>query len=318
MLLSLISCLIKSLAIKKFWLNQSDFLAIVNFVHNQNEDFHNISIKSKQMSSRLSRKSSVCLICVFYTAMVLTNLGISRGLEGSTFATTPNSQEGKKLSVMWWVQKMEQAGRYNFFLTERNTTKLGCNIGTGLIAIPALAGFIFRNVAGSFGDLFLLMGVLTLWTSAKDFNEALKEKVGKMEAKWEMVEMNWRRLQMLTKLINKAYGSNVTVFIAEVVVYYAISFNQVFIEGTGSIGEELSAMIRLVLYFGSACFILLLAADVGHQVQELKTWFGREGNRRQVKQDYIFVMLNEVDTGAVAIRGHDVFPVTYTLVANVS
>ncbi len=47
-------------------------------------------------------------------------------------------------------------------------------------------------------------------------------------------------------------------------------------------------------------------------------WLSEEGNRKQVPYDQLVVILNEVDTHVIAVKGNGVFPVTYGLAANVS
>ncbi len=249
---------------------------------------------------------------------------------------------------------MEVAGQYNFFcISSHNSGDRDGGLSQTLIAIPSLMGFIMRHVLGSYGDLFLLMAVLTLWTATKSFALILEcspheeylmsvfmSKVQVItlsrhpnykctgllaagrETKWGKVKNYLKSLKILSKLINQVFGSNVTIFLLEAVVYYATSFDQVFIESHrvdgGSGHQEYGAMIRLIFYFTSACIILLLSADVCHQMNRLKEWLGQEENRAEVPQDCLMMILNEVDSGLVAVRGNDIFPVTYTLVANVS
>lgn len=355
MLLALLSFLVKGITVKKLWFNQAGLLDIVNWIAKNDECDGTpalpVVVKRKMW---ITQKSAIRLICSLYTVMVLTNLGIGRGLHGSSYGTDGDNEAW---SLEWWWRKMEVAGQYNFFCISSHYSPVGGSGGGGigqmLIAIPSLIGFITRHVLGSYADLFLLMAVLTVWTALKSFSLILEgssedeylmsvfmSKVqvitlsrhpnykcggflaGGRESKWVKVENYLKSIKILSKLINQVFGSHVTIFVLEAVVYYATSFDQVFIEshrGDGGRGhQEYGAMIRLVFYFTSACIILLFSADVCHQMNRLKEWLGREENRGEVPQDCLMIVLNEVDSNLVAVRGSDIFPVTYTLVANVS
>lgn len=53
-------------------------------------------------------------------------------------------------------------------------------------------------------------------------------------------------------------------------------------------------------------------------MKRVKTWLSEESNRNQVRHDQLVIILNEVDTHSISVKGNGVFPVTYGLVANVS
>lgn len=50
----------------------------------------------------------------------------------------------------------------------------------------------------------------------------------------------------------------------------------------------------------------------------LKAWLSKEENRRGIPFDQLHMITNELDTYAVSIKGSDIFPITHSLVANVS
>lgn len=50
----------------------------------------------------------------------------------------------------------------------------------------------------------------------------------------------------------------------------------------------------------------------------LKTWLGEDENRKKASSgNNLIVLLNDLDSHTVGIRGNNVFPITYSLVANV-
>lgn len=53
-------------------------------------------------------------------------------------------------------------------------------------------------------------------------------------------------------------------------------------------------------------------------MESFKRWLSHEDNRQDIPGDQIPFIINELDTNSVAIKGNNVFPVTYGLVANVS
>lgn len=54
------------------------------------------------------------------------------------------------------------------------------------------------------------------------------------------------------------------------------------------------------------------------QVNLLKKWLSSDDNRRGISQDKLFLVVNDIDTNAVAIKGGKIFSITYSLVGNVS
>lgn len=53
-------------------------------------------------------------------------------------------------------------------------------------------------------------------------------------------------------------------------------------------------------------------------MKKLKTWLGSEENLKKMPNDVLYLSLNDVDAQLVAIRGSNVFPITYQLLTGVS
>lgn len=53
------------------------------------------------------------------------------------------------------------------------------------------------------------------------------------------------------------------------------------------------------------------------QAYSLINWLRIPSNRRQAKEDEILLILHDLDSNAVAIKGSNVFPITFSLIAQV-
>lgn len=53
------------------------------------------------------------------------------------------------------------------------------------------------------------------------------------------------------------------------------------------------------------------------KICNLKEWLSEDNNRREIPTDQLQLTLNELDTHTVAIKGSNIIPVTYSLLANV-
>lgn len=48
-----------------------------------------------------------------------------------------------------------------------------------------------------------------------------------------------------------------------------------------------------------------------------KEWLSLEENRRNIAMDHLYIVINELDTHVVSMKGSNIFPVTYSLAAKV-
>lgn len=168
-----------------------------------------------------------------------------------------------------------------------------------------------------------ISGMLTKAQIMSISTEKLAEKGkqfsgGVTAEKWLRIEKYLRSLHLLGQLINSAFGSNVTLFLIECVVYYATSIDQVFFEGASFENGAWARKLSLTFFFLNACLILIVAADITQQMNTIKEWLSVDENRKQVPADQVHVILNEVDSNLVALKGNSIFPITYALLANVS
>lgn len=143
--------------------------------------------------------------------------------------------------------------------------------------------FVFkRRVLGAHCNCFLLMATLTLWTAVNQFSKSLSKKNGPIEiitmstenTRRNQENISWHNcdiykhylgLKQLAKLINAVYGHNITLFLTESILYYAVTFDDIFVEHGRN--YDYSNAIRLIFYFGNTCAVLCVAADVSKQVK---------------------------------------------------
>lgn len=173
-----------------------------------------------------------------------------------------------------------------------------------------------------------------------------KHVVIEMEAefKWADIYAQFQFLKRLSRLINKIVASNVTFLVAVVSLYYAINIGQTLLNNGNTVDVHIilkSKMVRSIFYYVEYGMILLVAADVGRQVSfkisdathnlflpclklfsvqmdTLRDWLSVTDNRKQVPLDELCLTINELDKQVVAVKGSHVFPITYSLLANVT
>lgn len=78
---------------------------------------------------------------------------------------------------------------------------------------------------------------------------------------------NYLILKQSVKLLNSVYGTNITLFVVETVLYYAVSLDKKFGQHFGY--DRDWTKIVLFLYSASTCLVLIAAADIPKQVRQL-------------------------------------------------
>lgn len=118
---------------------------------------------------------------------------------------------------------------------------------------------------------------MTLWTSIKSFTSGLpSQQTRKIDieaikrqndvfSENGIVYQGYQLVKQLANIINSVYGLSVTLFLVESILYYATSFDDIFVEQSSS--NDITKVMRLLFYFGSTCAVLFAAADVSKQVK---------------------------------------------------
>lgn len=256
-MVSILTSLIKGTMIKNFWFNQESILNILNFISSQRT--HNPleeRMRSKhKMSKFLSPKYITILFCLLCLALTHFNMSIGRGLYGYYDA---DKSDANWIKPIWRWEKMEVAARYNFFVENLNVSN---NILSGwVLTAPASIGYHFRQSIGYFCDTFLLMNVLTMWTAAKSFAVLLeKDASDGTVPQWKGIYDRFKFLEDLSVYINKVVGTQTTLFLVEMVLYYAVNLDDVFIDGRRDFdwGKVIPLIMKIALGFS----VVLFSAD---------------------------------------------------------
>lgn len=82
-------------------------------------------------------------------------------------------------------------------------------------------------------------------------------------ANWATILKQYKAMKELANLINSLFGTSFTLFLVNVILDFAISFDEIFVEGTN---PDWSKFIGVVFYFFNTCIILGLSAGACHQV----------------------------------------------------
>lgn len=80
---------------------------------------------------------------------------------------------------------------------------------------------------------------------------------------WTIVLERYKAMKELANLINSLLGTSFTLFLVNIILDFAISFDEIFVEGTNA---DWSKFLGVVYYFCNTCGILGLSAGACHQV----------------------------------------------------
>lgn len=154
----------------------------------------------------------------------------------------------------------------------------------------------FRRMWGIFTDLQILVAALTLHTAATSFAKNVLQptiarhassyqtypdeytKFSDMwirkrhviiqlesgENKWAEINAQFKTLKRLCELMNKAVATNLTCFLAVIILYFATSLDEIFLAGGTTINYL--RLWRLTFYYLNYGGNLLIAADICNKV----------------------------------------------------
>lgn len=194
---------------------------------------------------------------------------------------------------------------------------------------------------GAFTDLIILVHAIILWRATREFSHHLK-----LGASWENIRKQYNALLQLSILINNAIGTNATLFLLEFIFYYAVVIDSDGIFTNRN--PDLRVLLSFTFFIGDAWAIFYFAAETAFQVtvasllhkfrnvflircdvkptefliklsllqkmEELVEWLKRN---RHVDFKEAFFLIHDVDEKKIAIRGNHIFPVTFSLLAQV-
>lgn len=203
---------------------------------------------------------------------------------------------------------------------------------------------------GSLDDLLMLLVVLTLWTCARSFANAVNHATQELlknetmgvpvtypafMGHWIQIDKQYKALQHLSSLINRTFGLFYGIFVIAEILFYSSSFNEIFVRQQNN---DWSTAFRSAFFFANTATCMILSANIVSQVEMFREFLNMskpvlplleirgkgEGKPRMLSERYhmpiehIQMYKDELAAKTVAIKIGNIFPVTYSLVANVS
>lgn len=193
-------------------------------------------------------------------------------------------------SLEWWLRRLVAESRYSYFigngtqpLEEISTFSL--TFSDTLFAILEIFTSFFRTFAGYYGDLCILMNLLTLYIPVLSFTNVIYSqvmeastivnKIGKKHKKSVLLRRDlqhyirqdvnekiklFKEVATLSELIGNSMGGLVLPFLVEAVSFYSNSFHETLV------AETFGLKLRRTFYFTEASIIIWLSADVIRKV----------------------------------------------------
>lgn len=133
-------------------------------------------------------------------------------------------------------------------------------------------------------------------------------------AQWADIYRIYTSLKQISWCINQILGLFITCYLTAGILEYALGLDEVFIEKGD---RDWTSSICIMFFFLDRCVVICLAADITRIMQKFKVWLAEKHNRLDIKSDQLYLIINELDKNVVAIKGSNVFPISYALAADV-
>lgn len=228
-------------------MNQNDFLDIVSCVFDaerskvvslppqiQKPSYKN-QVKTKILLF-FHGKPGVTLVCLVYGSIGFVKWVIGTGSNSVVHWTWSE----------WWIP-MVRSGYSIIFLVQDatgNNTEIHYSTQDKFIGALATISFLHSRLFGAYCDLFLLIGVLTLWSKTEMFTFSIllknRKNIDIFQIKksarrssnnpWPEIYEEYKSLRQLSDLINTVFGSNALIFLIEVILDYGISMDGAFVD----------------------------------------------------------------------------------------
>lgn len=323
------------LGLKRFWMNGTEFLAILNFITNQSHILPSGYLK-------IQHKNFCWLICLLFSSMALYQVVCKVIL-------APISTWNFEGTI--WNRNLVSQANYLFFLT--NLSESHTTIPTDqltildyFLAFFVAIGWVERYILGFFIDLSLFFSACTIWSTTYLFAQQLEEDLNLSrqssqwkrityfqtgsqstsssfsshsrngmlhdKLKWSDVYKTYNAVKHLCTLVNKAFGTMTTIYTANSLLYYSMGMDSVLVTNDPVIKA------KLAFFFCNSACMFILAADACNQLDTLKKWLMVDGNRHGIPMDQLNVVTQELQHRVVGIRGSNIFTITYPVLWHVS
>lgn len=241
------------------------------------------------------------------------------------------------------LRRLIAHGRYSFIfqaelLPDDKSPELGnASVGDYFLMVFMALAQLQRLILGDFCDIFALSAAFSLWTVSKCFADDVRESMrndgneicweNKVSRKppwvivvvekadprtsWQSMFKSFQAIQRMAELMNVAYGSQITWYLAEGLMVYAINLNCLL-----TASNELHRL-RYLTFYGWTIMILYFSADVGHQLETVRKWMFMKNHINEVPISEGSLVLQEGTLRDIGIRGSNRVTITYSFVAGV-
>lgn len=192
-------------------------------------------------------------------------------------------------SLKWWLRRLVAESRYSYFIGNgqplEEISTFSFTFSDTLLAILEIFTSLFRTLAGYYGDLCILINVLTLYIPVLSFTNVIYSqvgeastivnKIGKKHKKSVLLRRDlqhyirqdvnekiklFKEVATLSELIGNSVGGLILPFLIEAVSFYSNSFHETLV------AETFGLKLRRTFYFTEASIIIWLSADVIRKV----------------------------------------------------
>lgn len=259
MISSILDTALKVVTMKQLWYNQKEFADIINFAAERGH------INSSTRARFLKFIATFVILFYLGKGILFWILGPGGGFAPLRF-TEAEIHSQRDLSIFAWWHQMVEMGKHIFFLEQnpQNSSLYSWQVKEVVVGGLAAAGYFQRRMIGAFTDLFIIMGVLTLQSAAKNFTEALKFQ-GVPVTEWRSIRDEYRMLRKLSWKINSLLGGNITSMILITILIGATSLHEIFVPPRGTTVFDMGVLIGFVV---NSYVVLSCCTDITRRVSQ--------------------------------------------------
>lgn len=131
---------------------------------------------------------------------------------------------------------------------------------------------------------------------------------------WSRIKEQYNSIRELSVAINRAVGSLVSLFLLESIFYYSVRFDEMLAFSK----LDWKEMVTFTFWLIDSSLILYFCAESCHQLNYFLDWVKIPENMKGVGDFEYLLIIQELSSNSVAIKGSNVHAVTYPLIASVS
>lgn len=239
---TLVDTIFKMIFLKQLWWNQVDILNIVSFLEASK------FTKFSKQHGRISRiKLGLTSLFIFYVGC-------------STFVWSVGTTPQFPLTLENWWNGMVAQGGYNFFLESGGSNSWGKEAVAGCLTA---IGYYQRRTWGTYTDLLVIVVVFMLYQAVCRFIDKLR-----IEAEWDDVRGEYKKLAKLCELANSFIGSNLACTLTIMIITMATGLHGAFFTSEKTVPLQRFFVFH---YSMSSLAVLYGCSDICHRVRHFTT-----------------------------------------------